>query len=213
MIARGIKRFYEIENKLYKDPTPYLKRLEENGLLAKVKKGRKFSEYIISDKVFQAWLLSQEIPSLGKISRDTIYISSLGFEALVRELFSAVTTRIEIKDWLDQRLEIPPFKTVFNLKGSDYEIDAIGLKNDEAYIFEVYFWGKAGFYKVKQLIKNTEKFVKEYNKRVKERILISYFGYKLSEEEIQQIKKRGIKLLTAKELREIQSKINVKLGF
>ncbi|MEX2690435.1 MAG: ATP-binding protein [Candidatus Njordarchaeum guaymaensis] len=213
LIARGIKRFYEIENKLYKDPTPYLKRLEENGLLAKVKKGRKFSEYIISDKVFQAWLLSQEIPSLGKISRDTIYISSLGFEALVRELFSAVTTRIEIKDWLDQRLEIPPFKTVFNLNGSDYEIDAIGLKNDEAYIFEVHFWGKARFYKVKQLIKNTEKFVKEYNKRVKERILISYFGYKLSEEEIQQIKKRGIKLLTAKELREIQSKINVKLGF
>jgi len=213
LVARGMNRFYEIENKLYKDPSPYLRRLEENGILIKIKKSKKFSEYIISDKAFQIWLLNQEIPSLGKTSREAIYISSLGFEALARELLRAITKEIRIQDLLNQEVVLPPFKAVFNVKGSDYEIDAVGIRNDEAYIFEMHFWGKARISKVNQLIKNAEKFSKEYERKIKEKILISYFGYELKEREIREIKRKEIKLLTAKELREIQKRTKIHLGF
>lgn len=213
LIARGRNRFYEIEEKLYKDPSPYLKRLEDNGLVLKIKKTRKFSQYIIPDKVFQAWLLSQEIPSLGKISREAIYVSSLGFEALVRELLRSITSVIKIRDWLGQSLELPPFRAVYNVSGHDYEIDAVGLRNNEAYVFEIHFWGKARYNKVLQLIKNAELFAKDYGKRIKEKVLISYFGCELTNKEKEKIKEQGIKLLTSKELREIQKKTGVKLGF
>ena len=213
LVARGNNRFYEIENRLYKDPSPYLKKLEENGLLTKIKKSKKYSEYIINDKVFQAWLLSQEIPSLGKISKEVIYMSSMGFEALIRELLRAITTNIEIKDWLGQEFEIPPFRTVFNVKGGDYEIDAVGLRDNDAYVFEVHFWGKAKFNKIKQLIRNARKFAREYNTKIKEKIMVSYFGYELTEKEVQEIRKLSIKLMTAKELRELQKKTKINLGF
>ena len=213
LIARGNNRFHEIENRLYKDPSPYLKRLEENGLLTKIKKSKKHSEYIINDKVFQAWLLNQEIPSLGKASKEAIYISSIGFEALIRELLRTITTKIKIKDWLGQEFEIPPFRTVFNVKESDYEIDAVGVRNNDAYVFEAHFWGKARFDKIKQLIKNTRKFAREYEIEIKEKIIVSYFGYELTEKELQQIRKLNIKLMTAKELRKLQKKIKINLGF
>ncbi len=213
LVARGSNRFYEIENRLYKDPSPYLRRLEENGLLVKIKKGKKHSEYFICDKVFQAWLLNQEIPSLGKISRKAIYISSLGFEALFREMLRAITTEIELRDALGQKLVIPPFREVFDLRGSGYEIDAVGLLNDEAYVFEVHFWGSAKFDKVEQLIRNAERFARDYGKRVRERVLVSYFGYELREDEIQEVREHGIKLLTAKELRDVQRKTKMYLGF
>ena len=213
LIARGISRFYEIENKLYKDPYPYLKRLEDNGIITKIKKGKKHSTYTITDKILQSWLQNQEIPSLGKMSKEAITVSSLGFEAMLREALRAITTQIKIKDHLGQELELKPFKTVFNYKGKDYEVDAIGVLNNEAYIFEAHFWGEARYDKIKQLKKNAEKVAEELGKEIKEKILASYFGFKLTENEKKKIKQEKIKLLTAKELREIQKKIKINLGF
>ncbi|MHA1595731.1 MAG: hypothetical protein ACTSXX_13510, partial [Candidatus Baldrarchaeia archaeon] len=142
-----------------------------------------------------------------------IYISSLGFEALFREMLRAITTEIELRDALGQKLVIPPFREVFDLRGSGYEIDAVGLLNDEAYVFEVHFWGSAKFDKVEQLIRNAERFARDYGKRVRERVLVSYFGYELREDEIQEVREHGIKLLTAKELRDVQRKTKMYLGF
>ncbi|MHA1709845.1 MAG: hypothetical protein ACTSXJ_08530, partial [Candidatus Baldrarchaeia archaeon] len=79
--------------------------------------------------------------------------------------------------------------------------------------FEVHFWGSAKFDKVEQLIRNAERFARDYGKRVRERVLVSYFGYELREDEIQEVREHGIKLLTAKELRDVQRKTKMYLGF
>ncbi|MGQ4914714.1 MAG: AAA family ATPase [Candidatus Asgardarchaeia archaeon] len=205
LIARGISRFYELEKQMVKDPTMFLKNLILEGLILKVTKRKKFSEYFLEDNMLKAWLLQQDVPSLGRISLESIFVSSLSFEALIRETFRKIDKVITLKDFISQEVTIAPFKSVFNYKGPDFDIDMIGISFDnKACIAEVHFWGKATYKKVKQLLKNVEKYEKIFTYPISNLFLVSYFGFDLNDEEIEIVKKYKIALLSSRELKTIQ---------
>lgn len=205
LIARGVSRFYELEKQIVRDPTPFLKNLVLEGIISKATKKKKFSEYFLEDNMLKTWLLQQDVPSLGRISSESIFVSSLSFKALVREMFRKIDKVISLKDFTGQKGTIAPFKSIFNYKGSDFDIDMIGISFDnKACVAEIHFWGKATYKKVKQLLKNVEKYKEAFTYPISNLLLISYFGFDLNEEEIDFVKKHKITLLSSKELKRIQ---------
>jgi len=210
-LSRGFRRFREIKAKLFRDPTPAIKKLELNGIIYRIQKGKKFVEYEITDKLLKAWLQHQELPSLGRSDIKTIVISSLGFEALVRELFRAINKEIEIEDVKQETLRLEPYISVHNIKRGEIEIDLIAItRNQEAIIAEIHFGEPAEKRKVLQAIRNTE-IAREMGYNVKETLLISYFGFK--EEAVKEARKTNIKLLKEEQLRQIERKLGITIGF
>ncbi len=211
LISRGFRRYKEIKAKSFKDPAAALRKLELNGLIYRVRKGKKFVEYEITDRLFKAWLQHQEVPSLGKKDIKTIIITSLGFEALVRELFRAINREITIRDAINRELKLEPFISVYNLKRGAIEIDLVAFtRNQEAIVAEVHFGEPAGRKKVLQAIRSA-KTIEEMGYRTKETLLISYFGF--NKEAVKEAEKTEVKLLKEEQLREIERKLGISIGF
>lgn len=211
LISRGFRRFKQIKSKMFRDPAPFLKKLELNGIIYRIRKGKKFVEYEIADRLFRAWLQHQELPSLGKNDIKTIIISSLGFEALVRELFRAINREIEIEDVNQKAIRLEPYVSVYNIRRGGVEIDLLAVtKNQEAIVAEIHFGEPAKKKKVLQAIRNSE-IVKEMGYKVIDTLLISYFGFE--KETLEEANKAGVKLLKEEQLRQIEKKLGISIGF
>ena len=211
LVAREVSKYSLIREKLLQDPYTYLQKLLYEGILKKVKKSAKDTNYYLTDSLFKAWLATRDIPSLGKISFKTIRLSSLGFEALVREMFREIDRPLTIKDANNTSIELVPYKSVFNWQKDDVEVDAICLEEDALTIIEAHFWGVATKQKVRQLLRISE-FVKKYFAlKIHNLILVSYFGFDDSANTL--AKKHNIKLLTKAQLKEIERQLKRYYGF
>ena len=210
LIARGVSRFSKISERVTFDISIYLKRLLLSDIVRKIRKGPKEVYYEINDPVFKAWLALQEIPSLGRLSIKSLIISSLSFEAMIREMFREITTEIEIEDFLGQKVTIRPAKVVKYSKGK-VDIDALLIHGDKAVVVECHFWGPAKEEKIEQLLKNARYVEDNLGLKVVDKILISYFGFEAQTTNL--AKKQGIKLLAAQQLREIQKITKKNWGF
>ena len=210
LIARGVSRFSKISERATFDISIYLKRLQLSDIIKKIKKGPKEAYYEIKDPVFKAWLAIQEVPSLGKMSIKSLMVSSLSFEAMVREMFREITTIVEIEDFLGRKVRIEPARVIRYSKDK-IDIDALLIRDSEAIVVECHFWGPAKGEKIGQLLDNAKYVEQNIGLKVKDRILISYFGF--DERTIELAKEKNIKLLSATQLREIQKKTKKKWGF
>ena len=211
LVARGVSKYSLIREKLLQDPYIYLQKLLYEGILKKVKKSVKDANYYLTDSLFKAWLATRDIPSLGKLSFKTIRLSSLGFEALIREMFREIDRPLIIRDVNNSSVELVPYKSVFNWQKDDIEVDAICMEENAITIIEAHFWGVATKQKVKQLLRISN-FVKKYFALdTHNLILVSYFGFDDSAKTL--AKKHNIKLLTKTQLREIEKKLKRYYGF
>lgn len=209
LLARSERRFSEIEEKMLRDPSPYLRKLLAEGLIKKFRAGRQ-ATYRHSDRVFMAWLALQETPSLAKMSFKTIYTSSMGFEAQVREMLREIPHKIVLKDIAGGNVVFTPYKRVIRYVGRDFELDALCI-NDGATIVEAHFWGRADKKKIMKFHRNLMKAEKTLGIPIAQRIMISYFGF--SEDAIDIASKFEIRLLDKRHLREMQRKAGVNWGF
>jgi len=210
LIARGISRFSKISERVTFDASIYLKRLLLSDIIKKIKKGPREVYYEIQDPVFKTWLALQEVPSLGRLSIKSLIVSSLSFEAMIREMFRETTVAIEIKDFLGRRVIIPPAKVIKYSKDT-IDIDALLIYDDKAIVVECHFWGSAKEDKIYQLLKCTRYVEENLGLEVADRILISYYGFEDKTTEL--ARRHNIKLLAAPQLRDIQKKTGKNWGF
>lgn len=211
LLARGITRYARLRERTHREPTVYLRKLMMEGLVIKVKKGPKDSHYVLKDRVFAAWLQLQEIPSLGRISFETVIVSSLAFEALVRDLLRMVTREIRITDALGRTVLVRPAREVVKWSRGGVDVDALVIEHDSIVVVEAHFWGAAGRDKVEQALRCSEVVRKYFSLPVRDVWVVSYFGF--SEDAIERARETGVKLLSARELREIQRYTGIYLGF
>ena len=85
------------------------------------------------------------------------------------------------------------------------------IHDNEAIVVECHFWGPAKKDKIGQLLDNASYVEQNIGLKVKEKILVSYFGF--NEKTVELAKKKNIKLLLASQLREIQKKTRKNWGF
>jgi len=211
LVARDVSKYSQIREKLLQDPYAYLQKLLYEGILKKVKKSPRDTYYYLTDNLFKAWLATRDIPSLGKMSFKAIRVSSLGFEALIREMFREMDKTVSIQDVNNSLVEIGPYKSVFNWQKDNVEADAICLEENALTIIEAHFWGIATKHKINQLLRISE-YVKNYFAlNIRNLIVISYFGFDNDAKTL--AKKYNIKLLTKVQLKEIQRKLRRYYGF
>jgi len=207
LISRGYKTFSQLEKRTVGlNLVETLRQLESRELIEKLKRNRRV-EYLITDKTFEAWLATKEFPGLAVIPFDRVRVSTLGFEALVRELFSKISSKIVFKDVLGREVTIPPVSRVYRYEGALGEIDAIvETKNGKIIVVETYFGGKCPPNKIDQLEKNVAIAEKITGNRVHLAILVSYFGFQGKTLEKARESKLKIILLAKKEIHEICEK-------
>ncbi|MCD6514782.1 MAG: hypothetical protein J7L07_07640 [Candidatus Odinarchaeota archaeon] len=205
IISRGNNRYSEISRLTTGiNLNETLTSLLDRGLVEKVILSKKDSRYIITDKTFEAWLALLEFPGLKRISMKRLQVSTLSFEALIRELFMTIDKTIELKDFTGKPLTIDKVSKVYRYSGALGEIDAIVITKTQKIVLEIYFGNKCPEEKLNQLLKNIA-IAEKVEGAVDIGILISYFGF--SKELVQKSKGfKNIFLLSEREINLIASK-------
>ncbi|RLE79552.1 MAG: hypothetical protein DRJ52_08200 [Thermoprotei archaeon] len=207
LISRGYRSFSDLEKR-----TPginlveTLKSLENRGLVERIKYKRRVA-YFIVDKTLEAWLATREFPGLSTMSFDRVRVSSIGFEALVREIFARVTFKVTITDHLGKKLTIPPVTRVYRYEGALGEVDAIvETAENKVIVVEAYFGALCPPQKIYQLERNTAIAEKITGKTVYASVLMSYFGFQ--PETLKRAEKSSLRiyLFTKKQIRELCEK-------
>jgi len=202
IVSRGYNRYSDIEKYLMEDPTIYLTRLVNSGIIYKVKKRRKESYYFIIDKLFKSWLELQDIVGLSRKSLEKIFVSNISFEALIRELFINIVTPTEIRDEKGSIYILNPVKHVVKTNWSGIDIDVLAFIDENTVnIFECYFGEKAGIKKIRQILK-ASKIVLDRGYKINIAGCISYFGFK--ENILNIARKHNIALISKRQLKKIK---------
>ena len=207
LLSRGYRSFSELEKRTIGiNLVESLRSLENRGLIEKIKHKRKVA-YFITDKTLEAWLATREFPGLAPLSFDRIRVSSLGFEALLREIFARITSEITISDYLGRKLTIPPVSKVYRYEGALGEVDAIiETVDNRVLVLEAYFGEQCPPTKVEQLEKSTAIAEKITGKKIYASILASYFGFQSETLKKASEKVLKIYLLAKKQIHELCEK-------
>jgi len=206
VLARGYNRYSQVEKM-----TPginlneALSALLQRGLVTRVEFSRKEVRYVITDKVLEAWLAMIPFPSMRQTPYKRLRVATLGFEALLRELFMHIRSEVEVKDILGRMLVIPPVKTVYRYEGALGEVDAVVVTMEGSIAVEAYFGEKCPPEKLEQLERSIAIAEKREGK-VLAGVLVSYFGFE--KRTLKDAKQReGIFLLTEREVNKIAARL------
>ena len=207
IIAHGFNRYSEIDRLTRGiNLNEALASLLDRGLIRRIKLSKKEVKYTIVDKTLEAWLAMTEFPGLKAIPFKRLQISTLSFEALIRELFMNVHKPIEIKDYLGRTLFLDKIRSVYRYSGALGEVDAIIKTETQKVAAEIYFGEKCPPEKVNQLLRNIA-ITEKIEGSVDFGILISYFGFQ--KETIELAKQNEIiYLLSEKEINNIATRVN-----
>ena len=189
-ISRGRRSYSEIAKTCIGiNVSRALNSLVKSRIVAKIEKSRRRVIYIITDKLFEAWLKLREVPELREDVITRLILSTVSFESYVREILRFIPKSAEITDVLGRKFVLGPFIKVERYCGKLGEIDAIALHKDKsAVVFECYFGNKAKKEKLNELLNNVN-LAKKLGYNVKFGVLISYFGF--SKQVLEECSKRN----------------------
>ncbi len=174
-LSRKLSRASEIVRRI---PSAYsiLEILVRKGIIRKVIKSRKETHYLITDKLFEAWLQMHEFGEYRKVSEQRLKILSYGFEALIREALFSIDKSVIIEDVLGRKISVGPYRKVIRYEGALGEIDAIAyIDRNNADIYEITV-GLADQEKVVQLAHKIA-IAENTGVKVSKGILIAYMGF------------------------------------
>lgn len=178
-----------------------LKALTRSNIVRRIEKTRRRVTYTIYDKVFETWLTIKEFPELKKETMQRISLSSLSFEAYIREILYSLKQAVEIIDAKGDRLIVPKLERVERLAKDNIEIDILGtIERNKVLIGECYFGEKAKIEKAKELERGI-KLAQKLGYKVETTIIFSYFGFK--QQLVEYAKKKNIYLLQAEQIRKL----------
>ena len=210
VISRGWKRFQEIDMRVRGAPQA-LDSLQKKGIVERIAKGKRLVYYDITDKVFEAWLAMNESPRYKKLSFERVYISSLSFEALVREILFKIDSQVSLEDFLGRKISIGPYKSVEKFVTATTEIDALARKNDVYDVFEVHFGAEMPSKKLDQVLRQIGILTK-MGFKIENIYLVSYFGFdKQLIETIREMTNANIYLLGKNQIKKLAKKANMNI--
>ena len=174
-LSRKLNRAGEVVRRI---PGAYaiLETLTRKGIIRKVAKSRRETYYLITDKLFEAWLQAHEFGEYKRISEQRLKILSYGFESLIREALFSIDKPIVVIDALGREVSIGPYRKVVRYEGALGEIDAVAYtEKNRADIYEITL-GVADQRKVTQMARKIA-IAESMNIEVRRGILISYMGF------------------------------------
>nr|MDO8062480.1 hypothetical protein [Candidatus Freyrarchaeum guaymaensis] len=208
VLARGYNRYSQVEKLTAGiNLNEALSSLIRRGLIVRVEFGRKDVRYMIVDKVLEGWLALTPFPALKQTPFKRLRVATLGFEALLRELFAFIRGEVEVVDQLGRKLTIPRVVNVYRYEGALGEVDVVAVTRKGAVAVEAYFGEKCPPEKLDQLERSMA-ITEKIEGKVLAGILASYFGFK--EETLRKAEgKEGVFLLAEREL----NRMAVKAGY
>jgi len=204
-ISRGARTYSAIAKQFTSINTVRaLKELIKANIVRKIEKTRRRVTYIIYDKVFETWLVLKEFSELRKETIQQVLLSSLSFEAYIREILYSLRQAIEIIDAKGDRLVIPKLERVERLTKDNIDVDVIGvIEGNKVLLGECYFGEKAKIEKALELEHGID-LAEKMGYKVEIAIIFSYFGF--HQQLIEYAKKRNIYLIQAEQIRKLAKK-------
>lgn len=210
IISRGWKRFQEIDMRARGAPQA-LDSLQKKGIIEKITKGKRLVYYDITDKVFKAWLAMNENPRYKKLSFERVYVSSLSFEALVREILFKINSQVSLEDFLGRKIFIGPYRSVEKFITATTEIDALARKDDTYDIFEIHFGAEMPSKKLDQVLRQVGILTK-MGFKIENVYLVSYFGFnKQLIKAIRRLTNTNIYLLGRNQIKKLAKKASMNI--
>ena len=205
LLSKGPKTYEGLEKEILDKTMPYaLDYLQEMDLIGRIERRRR-TTYYLKDKTFGAWLTLNRKPEVSREIGKITKILSIGFEAIVRELFLGMTTEVVIRDAKGDEIEFGPTDYVKRVE-LDGEIDLLARDLNDRYIVGEITIRKEPARKIAQLDKNVVKLSEKMGIKEIFKLLITY--NKPSEELLELAKEKGIFVLSSRELNELAKKLN-----
>ena len=125
LLSQSPRTFEGLRHSILDDAMPHsLEYLVEMDIVGRIERGRRVT-YFVKDKTFGAWVTVNRKPHVTRDIHKITRVLSLGFEALVRELFLAITSEVEI-DTMWGKITFGPTDVVRRLD-VDGEADLIAI--------------------------------------------------------------------------------------
>ncbi len=159
-LAIGRKKYEDLESTIGESDLPQmLSDLIERDLISKVFISRKNVFYVAKDRTFASWVLFTTTPQMAKDIELFKRVSTIGFEALVRETLGALGKQIRVKDALGRELVLGPFKYVGMGKSRYGQIDVLAIDFEgRTLLGECYFGTDVPKRKIEQLEKHLDEY-------------------------------------------------------
>jgi len=199
LLSQSPRTFESLKHSILDNAMPYsLEYLVEMDIVGRIEKGRRVT-YFIKDKTFRAWVTINRKPHVAREMHKITRVLSLGFEALVRELFLAITSETEI-DTVQGKITFGPTDIVKRLD-IDGEVNLMAIDAKGRTIISEITIRENPKRKIRQLLETEKKLRKKMGIREPMKLLITYKPP--SETVIKLAKRNNVHIITQKHLNKL----------
>ncbi len=196
-LGTGRKKYEELEGLVGEDISQALSELIDRDLVVRIYITRKNVFYATKDRTFASWVVFFYHSTAIKRMEEILQMTTLSFEAFVRETLGALQSRIRIRDSLGRELELGPFTNVTMHKYRYGQIDVFATDFDGNLLLgECYMGSQLTIEKIRQLEKHKKTFPKA--------ILIVFTTAEIPDKTKKYAEEKNIYIIGIESLKEIR---------